>query len=300
MSLLGAGAVALAFALDAAFAEPPARLHPVVWFGKAVAAVDREWSRPRVTGALIALGLPIVAALPVGLLVRSALAVHPFVGAALAGVALFAATSARMLLEAASDVNDLTGTDVDAARRELRALAGRDASALSPALVRSAAAESLSENLADGLVAPLLAFAVCAPVSLPLAAAATVWVKSVNTLDSVLGYRSKPAGWASARLDDAVMWIPARVSAVLIALAAAAVGAPGTGRAWAREPASPNSGWPMATLAAVLGTRFEKQDHYVLNPDAPLPAAVDVARGVRIVRRASLLAYLGAGVIAWF
>ena len=300
MSLLGVGAVALAFALDAAFAEPPARLHPVVWFGKVVAAVDRKWSRPRLAGALIALGLPLLAAAMAGSVVHSALAVHPFVGAALAGVVLFAATSVRMLLDVASDVNDLTRTDVDAARRELRALAGRDASTLSPAQVRSAAAESLSENLADGLVAPLLAFAVCAPVSLPLAAAAAVWIKSVNTLDSMLGYRSKPTGWASARLDDAVMWIPARASAALVALGGASVGALGTAREWARAPASPNSGWPMATLAAVLGTRFEKPDHYVLNPDAPLPAADDVARGVRVVRRASLLAYLVAGVLAWF
>jgi adenosylcobinamide-phosphate synthase len=300
MTVYGLLAVAVAFLLEWRFAEPPTELHPVVWFGSAVGAAGREWSAPRETGVLIALGLPVIAAVLVGIAVQIALMIHPLVASILAGVVLFTTTSMRMLLETASEVTELTETNIGAAQQEVRALAGRDASALSPEQIRSAVAESLSENLADGLVASLLAFAVCAPVSLPLAAAAAAWVKAVNTLDSMLGYRSKPVGWASARLDDAVMWIPARLSAVLIALAGVATDALSDARSWAREPPSPNSGWPMATLAAVLDTRFEKQGVYVLNPSASLPTAADVGSGVRVVRRASLLAYVGAGVVSWF
>ncbi|WP_440010158.1 adenosylcobinamide-phosphate synthase CbiB [Halomicrococcus sp. SG-WS-1] len=300
MTLAGVAAVALAFALDRAVGEPPRRLHPVVWFGRATATVDRDWPSPRAASVLVALAFPAVAAVVAGLLVWRAVAVHPFVGSALAGTVLFSTTSMRMLLETADEVNGATETDLDAARDDLRALAGRDAATLSAGQVRSAVAESLSENLADGLVAPLLAFAACAPFSLPVAAGAAAWVKAVNTLDSMLGYRSKPVGWASARLDDVVMWVPARASAVLIALAGTATGGFGAVRSWASEPPSPNSGWPMATLAAALGTRFEKPEVYTLNPRARLPAVEDVERGVCVVRRASLLAYAATGVVAWF
>ncbi len=299
MTLYGVLAVVIAFLLDYRFAEPPARLHPVVWFGNAVAAADRNWLTPRVIGVLIAVGLPAVAAVTVGVSVQLTLAVNPIVAAVFTGIILFTTTSMRMLLEIASEVTRKTEANIDTARQEVRALAGRDASTLSPGQVRSAVAESLSENLADGLVAPLLAFGVCASFSLPLAAAAATWVKAVNTLDSMLGYRSKPIGWGSARLDDAVMWIPARISAVLIAVADTAGTALLMARSWAHEPPSPNSGWPMATLAAVLDARFEKPGVYTLNPDAPLPTSAAVEEGVRVVRRASILAYITTGVFAW-
>ncbi|GAA0238606.1 adenosylcobinamide-phosphate synthase CbiB [Haladaptatus pallidirubidus] len=300
MTLYGLLAVAIAFLLDWLFMEPPTRVHPVVWFGKATAAADRGWSAPRETGVLIALGLPAIAAVAVGVLGQLALAVHPLIASILAGVVLFTTTSMRMLLETATEVTELTETNIETARVEIRALAGRDASSLSPGEVRSAVAESLSENLADGLVASLFAFALCAPVSLPLAAAAATWVKAVNTLDSMLGYRSKPVGWASARLDDIVMWIPSRLSAVLIAVGSGGVTVLSEARTWAHEPPSPNSGWPMATLSAVLDVRFEKPGVYALNSRASLPVAADVGEGVQIVRRASLLAYISTGVIAWF
>jgi adenosylcobinamide-phosphate synthase len=125
------------------------------------------------------------------------------------------------------------------------------------------------------------------------------WVKAVNTLDSTLGYPSKPHGSASARLDDLVMWLPARASATLIGLAARRPVAPARARRWARAPPSPNSGWPMATLAAVLGVRLEKPDVYVLNPIADLPSVEIGLRGVRIVGVAGTIAYAIAGGIAW-
>lgn len=324
MPLTATVVIALAAGLDALLEEPPPRLHPVVWFGRLVAPFDREWTRirPTLVSLFVAFVLPLVAACLVWGLVAFAATLHSAVAVALAGVVLFSATSLRMLLSAARDVVALTGPEtdtdlnpdpnlnsdpdlnsgrnLDAARRELRALAGRDPSALSAGELRSAAVESLAENLADGLVAPLFGFALLAPVSLPLGAAAAAWVKAVNTLDSMLGYRSKPVGWASARLDDIVMWIPARLSALLIALAARSPSAFADARSDARVPTSPNSGWPMATLAAVLGVRLEKADRYRLNARRPLPTVADAERGVRVVAGAGLLAVALAGVVAWF
>ncbi|WP_101295545.1 adenosylcobinamide-phosphate synthase CbiB [Halegenticoccus soli] len=299
MPLTAAAAVGLAAGLDRAFAEPPTRFHPVAWFGRLVAPVDREWRRPKPVGVAAAALLPLLAGGVAAGIVRVGGLIHPVAGAAAAGAVLFSTTSLRMLLDAARDAVALAGTDLDAARRGLRALAGREASDLSAGEVRSAAVESAAENLADGLVGPLAAFALLAPVSLPLAAAGAAWVKGVNTLDSMLGYRTKPVGWASARLDDLVMWLPARLSAVLLAVAAGDPGALRRGSRWAREPPSPNSGWPMATLAAALSVRLEKPGVYALDPDAALPTEAEAARGIRAVGVAGAIAYVLAGAVAW-
>ena len=346
MPATAAAAVALAGVLDATIAEPPTRIHPVAVFGRIVARVDRDedrsdgrgWHRPRLVGVFVAFVLPLVAAGAAVAVVLVGSALDPWVGAALAGLVLFSTTSLRLLLDRARAVIDKSDTDLDSARTDLRALAGRDANSLDAAHVRSAAVESLAENLADGLVAPLAGFVVVLaaggviepsmpelppPVTadamwLALAAGAAAWVKGVNTLDSMLGYRSKPVGWASARLDDAVMWLPARVSAVLLGLAVESPALPFRRRvrALARRPASPNSGWPMATMAAALPARLHKPGAYDLDPHgkqggsvaeggttagtAPLPDLATATRAIGITRRAGILAAVAAGVIAWF
>ncbi|SEW28354.1 CobD/CbiB family cobalamin biosynthesis protein [Halobacterium jilantaiense] len=308
MSAAAAGAVAVAFALEAAVAEPPTRLHPVAWLGRAIAPFDREWTRPLAVGALVAVALPLAAAGAVAGLVAVAAEAGELAAGAVAGLALFSATSLRMLLGEARAVVAATGDDPAGARERLRSLAGRDSTDLSAGELRSAAVESAAENLADGLVAPLLAFAAGALVSLPVAAGLAAWVKAVNTLDSMLGYRSKRVGTPSARLDDAVMWLPARLSALLVAAAARDPDALARARDYAAAPPSPNSGWPMATLAAVLGRRLAKPGVYDLPLGAEFPTAAESQRGVRDVGVAGVLAYLltglvayaaGSGVVAW-
>lgn len=291
-------AVALAAVLDALAGELPQRVHPVAWLGRLVAPLDRSWSRPRFVGALGALALPLFAAVVVGSAVSLGGVLHSLAGVLLAGLALFATTSLRMLLDAGERVIAASERDPDIARTELPALAGRAAEELSPGEVRSAAVESVAENLADGLLAPLLAFALLAPVSLALGAAGAAWVKAVNTLDSMLGYTDKPVGWAPARLDDVVMWVPARLSAGLLALAALDARVPARAGAWASAPPSPNSGWPMGALAAALDCTLAKPGVYVLNPGADLPSPETARRGVAVVRRAGVLAWVGSAALA--
>jgi len=312
VSATAAGAVAVTLALEAAVGEPPTRLHPVAWFGRAVAPFDREWAHPLAVGALVAVTLPLAAAGAVASVVAlAAAATGPVAAALVAGVALFSTTSLRMLLGEARAVVAATGDDPAAARARLPSLAGRDAGDLSAGEVRSAAVESAAENLADGLVAPLLAFTagVAATGSLAVASAGAAWVKAVNTLDSMLGYRSKRVGTPSARLDDAAMWLPARLAAALVAAAALDPGALARAREHAGAPPSPNSGWPMATLAAVLDRRLAKPGVYDLPLGAAFPDVADAQRGVGIVGAAGLLAYaltglaaalaVDGGVVAW-
>ncbi|WP_439025414.1 adenosylcobinamide-phosphate synthase CbiB [Haloarchaeobius sp. DT45] len=300
MTVAAAAAIGLGFALDVLTGEPPTDVHPVAWFGKLVAPVDREWAHPRVVGAVAALALPMLAAGVVGGSVFLVWQYDTWAGVGAAAVALYLATSLRMLLSEALRVIRLSEADEDAAREALLSLAGRDASELSAGELRSAAVESVAENLADGFVAPLAAFTLCTPVSLPLAAAAAAWVKAVNTLDSMLGYHSKPVGWAPARLDDVVMWLPARLSALLVAQVARQPRSVLRARYWLAEVPSPNSGWPMGVLAAVLDVRLEKPGVYVLNAGADLPSPQKARRGVQLVGSAALVGVLYAGVVAWF
>jgi len=292
------GAVGLSLTGDLLLEEPPERIHPVALFGRIVAVFDREWAQPKLTGLAVAVVLPLAVSLLAAVGTRAALRLDTAVAAVFAGIVLFSTVSLRMLVSVANRVVDGAERDPATARESVSALVGRDTDELSPGQLRSGAVESAAENLADGVVAPLAAFAIGVHLSLAVGVGAAVWVKAVNTLDSMLGYRSKPVGWASARLDDAVMWLPARLSALCLAVAAGRPGALIRAREWATVPASPNSGWPMATLAVVLDVRLEKVDSYVLNPDAALPDGEQARRGTRTVAGAGLLAFLLASAVA--
>lgn len=284
-------AVLLAAILDWLVREPPERLDATAWFGRAAGALDRDWRRPTAIGAVGALVLPLAAAAVVGLVVAAAPYAHPLAGAALAGLALFVATSLRPLLEEAHGVVAAAETDLDAARERLPALVGRDPASLDAAHVRSAALESAAEHLAGGLVAPLLAFALLAPVSLAAGAGAAAWITALVTMDSVLGSAETRVGAPAARLDDVATWLPARVSAVLLTIAAGSPDPLLAARRWADEPASPNARWPAGTLAGAVGVRLEAPGTHTLNPLAPLPDAEAARRGIGVVGRAGLLAY---------
>lgn len=290
-------AVVLALSLDALAGEPPTRVHPVAWLGRLIAPFDRDWQRPLLVGILVAVCIPLVSAAVVGAVVTIASAIHPVAGTTTAGIVLFVTTSRRMLLDTARKVVTLTETDPSEARDRLRALAGRDAGSLSAGQVRSAAVESAGENFSDGLVAPLFVFTLLAPMSLALGATGAAWVKTVNTLDSMLGYEHKRVGTASARLDDGVMWLPARASALLLALTAGSVAVLSAQRAWLDSVPSPNAGWPMGTLAAITDSRLQKPGVYTLNPDMSLPSVERANSGIRLVSRASVLAFVLAVII---
>lgn len=327
MSLAAAGAIALAAATDRAFGEPPTRLHPVAWLGRLVGWLDARLPDTRLAGVGLAVGAPAGFGLTLaGVVLAGAAGARATVGTGeyvaatvLAAAALFGCSSHRLLIEVATEVIALSVSDLEAARRELRALAGRDASELPPAHIRSAAVESAAENLADGLIAPLMGFAVGALAAgglglttvegLAAAAGVAGWVKGVNTLDSMLGYRHRVAGWAPARLDDAAMWLPARGSALLL-LAVDRLPFWQHGRrrgsvraVWllvrraARVPDSPNSGWPMASVGAVLDCQLEKPGAYSLYADRPLPTPEVARAGVRVVSRAGWLG-IGATSVA--
>jgi adenosylcobinamide-phosphate synthase len=200
----------------------------------------------------------------------------------------------RLLHNEVAAVEAAQANGLPAARQQLARLVSRDTGALQPHEVREAALETLAENLNDSVVAPLFWFAIG---GLPAAAL----YRFANTADAMWGYRGRWewAGKAAAHLDDALSWLPARLTAVLLML-----GAPGS--AWRRLPGeaqrtpSPNGGWPMAAMALALGVGLNKPGVYALNAGARQVTAEDTRAALRRFQRAATLAALGlAALTVW-
>ena len=235
---LAALTVLLAGLLDALFGEPPNALHPVAWLGSLIAALERRCPRggPRreFAGGVLVVVITISVAAAAGVGVALALAHLPWwLSLPLGAMALKVAFSLRGLVRAGRSVQRALESDTEAARAGLRALVSRSRE-LEPPQIASAAIESLAENLSDSVVAPLLYFAL---FGLP---GALVY-RAINTLDAMIGYhgRYEYLGKPAARLDDAVNWVPARLSGLLlVALAALATEAPPPGRRCADSTAA--------------------------------------------------------------
>jgi adenosylcobinamide-phosphate synthase len=234
------------------------------------------------------------------MLLRGAQQLHPFVGVVAAAALLKASLSYRQLEDEALAVADLLDQKrLAEAARSLRALVSRDTSALPPELLVSATVESIAENLSDSVVAPLFSFALC---GVPGALAYRV----INTLDAMIGYHGayENLGKVAARLDDVVNFVPARLTAALLALAACLAreegrGAITTALAQHGRTESPNAGWPMAAMAGALGVELEKVGHYRLGVDQVRLEPSTIRRAVRIARvaaaGAAILTFVAAG-----
>jgi adenosylcobinamide-phosphate synthase len=197
--------------------------------------------------------------------------------------------SARALgAHAAAVQRALEHGDITQAREAVQQLVSRDTSELDAAHVASAAIESVAESTLDSIVGPLFWYGL---FGVPGAAA----YRFVNTADAMVGYRGRYEyfGKPAARLDDALNWLPARLSTALLAAAATLTGGDTRG-AWATaldqhaRTASPNAGWPMAAAAGALGVWLEKPDHYRLGRSRE-PAASDISRAVRLMSAAAVL-----------
>jgi adenosylcobinamide-phosphate synthase len=234
---------------DRVLGEPPAEAHPVVAFGRLMRGVERRVYRDSraagVAHAVMGAGLGVAAG---GVLGSTA-------------VATWMAVAGRALGEAARNVGAaLECGDLDRARELLPALVGRDPSVLDEKEVARAVVESVAENTVDAIVAPALWAAA-------LGAPGALGYRAVNTLDAMVGHRSPryaEYGWASARLDDLAGWVPARVTAALVA----AVRPASAGDVWravhTQAPAhpSPNAGVAEAAFAAALGLRLGGENRY--------------------------------------
>ncbi|HWB72015.1 MAG TPA: adenosylcobinamide-phosphate synthase CbiB, partial [Egibacteraceae bacterium] len=286
-------------------AGDPARWHPVAGFGAAAQRLERRtWADDRRAGAGYAAAL--VGGPAVGTWLLQRRAGRTGRSLLLAAVTWAALGSRSLGREARAVAACVAGGDLEAARHRLPALVGRDAAGLGPAELCRAAVESVAENTADAVVAPLLYAALGGP-------AGVVAHRCANTLDAMVGHRSaryRRFGWASARLDDLLGWLPARAGAALAAACAPVVGGR-VGRAVAvwrgdgRRHPSPNAGRVQAAFAGALGLRLGGCDRYGgrrrrRGPygDGPAPTPADVDRAVRLSAAVGAAAALLAALTA--
>ncbi|HXX76503.1 MAG TPA: adenosylcobinamide-phosphate synthase CbiB [Nitrospiraceae bacterium] len=258
----------LAAGLDIGLGDPRWLPHPVRGMGRVISWCDKYvrslchgTCTLRLAGISLAVGLPILVYALGAVVIEQAGALSTWLGNLVTVGLAFTTLAGRDLLEHVRTVNQaLLGKNLAGARDAVSMIVGRDTEQLSESEVVRATVETIAESTSDGVIAPLIYLTVGGA---PLALA----YKAINTLDSMVGHRDAQYvdfGWASARLDDLANWIPARVTAGLIVLAAGLV----TGR-WTRtktswrilcrdghKHASPNSGRPEAAMAGALGLQL--------------------------------------------
>jgi adenosylcobinamide-phosphate synthase len=267
---------AVGLTLDWLLGEPPAGAHPVAWFGSLMGRVEsRLWRDDRGAGAVYA-ALGTGAGVVAGALTGSSAA------------ATWISVSGRMLGDTARTIDRaLQHGDVAGARSLLPALVGRDPAGLDEPEIVRAVVESVAENTVDAVVAPVLWAAV-------FGAPGALGYRAVNTLDSMVGHRSvryERFGWASARLDDAAGYAPARLTAALVA----AVRPRLARRIWRtvrRESPphpSPNAGVAEAAFAAALGVRLggrnaygDRVEHRPLMGEGRAPERGDIESAIQL------------------
>jgi adenosylcobinamide-phosphate synthase len=252
----------VALGLDLLFGDPRRLPHPVKLIGRLAAFLEEPSRRliydPRMAGTVTALTVIVITVGTTLGIISGARKIDPLFGDFISIVLLYTTIAARDLADHSKNVfRALITGDLPEARRRVARMVGRDTESLDEPGVVRAAVESVAENTVDGVIAPLFWAVLAGP-------AGAMAYKAVNTLDSTFGYKNKRYarfGWASAKIDDAANWIPARLAVPLL-VAAALILRMNPQAAWriglrdGQNHASPNSGWSEATVAGALGVKL--------------------------------------------
>ncbi len=298
MPLLLPLAVAVALLVDR-LGEPPSWMHPVVGMGRYLGwfQLTRLPAPLAFVGGALAwlLGAALVAFVALWLEGQVLMGLQPWLSplrlagaAVLIGVLLKPLLAWALLADEAMAVETALSESLDAGRTRLSRLVSRDTSSLTDAEVREAAIETLAENLNDSVIAPLFWFAI---VGLPGAAV----YRFANTADAMWGYRDERewSGKWAARADDLLSWIPARLTALLIARPSLRL------LREARRTPSPNGGWPMAAMALRLGVRLGKPGVYTLHADGRQVSSDDLHAARAVAWQAVALGGALLALLAW-
>ena len=314
--MINAISMLIGWLLDLIFGDPARLPHPIVWFGKAIAFCEHhlnKGSHRKLKGALMAMVLIVLvffatAGIRYGLyLLPSPIGEGMGVRLFFDTVVIFYCLAGTTLIREVRAVFLALDRSLDEGRKQVARIVGRDTSELSAQEVRTAALETLAENLSDGVIAPLFWFAI-------LGTPGMLAYKMVNTLDSMIGYRTeryRDFGCWAAHIDDIANYIPARLTALLMIVGYWLLAISNWPKAKSqkliafvrkngRNHASPNSGYPEAALAGILDCRFGGPHYYfgqifdkpfIGTNDRPLTTA-DMKTAVRINRTAEVLMVL--------
>ena len=248
-------ALIIGWLLDLLIGDPARLPHPIVWFGKMIAFGEHRLNRGNhrmLKGGLMSIGLIVLVFAVTWFLC------HQLSMIVIDVIIIFYCLAGTTLIREVRAVFLALDRSLDEGRQQVARIVGRDTSELSAQEVRTAALETLAENLSDGVIAPLFWLAI-------LGAPGMLAYKMVNTLDSMIGYKTeryKDFGCWAAHIDDVANYIPARLTAFLMILATGRLGLLRFVWKYGRNHASPNSGYPEAALASILNCRFGGPHYY--------------------------------------
>lgn len=296
----------IGWVLDMILGDPARLPHPVVWFGKVIAAGEHKFNHGsyRVAkGAVVAVVLIAGAYVGVKLLVGE-LSSWPWVKIAVDSLLVFYCLAGTTLCREVRMVFEAVDRSVEDGRKQVGRIVGRDTSQLNANEIRIAALETLAENLSDGVIAPLFWYML-------LGVPGMVAYKMVNTLDSMIGYRTaryREFGRWAARIDDVANYIPARLTALFMIVGAGKPQLLGFVFRYGKEHASPNSGYPEAALAGILNCRFGGTHSYFgetiykpyIGENERNMTTADMIKAVAVNRRAEIMAVALAAVVRLF
>ena len=245
----------IGYLLDLLIGDPYRMPHPIKLFGNVISFAEKRFNRGaylRLKGSLVA-GALVLLVFFVFFLIDRLTAPNVWLHHVVVAVLVFYGLANRCLVDEALRVeHQLTQHGLEAGRKQLSFIVGRDTRNLDANSIRTAVLETLSENLSDGVIAPLCYYALG---GVPLMFA----YKMVNTLDSMVGYKNERYlrfGWFSARLDDLLNFFPARITALLMVLVTFSWRGVAFVFKYGHKHASPNSGYPESALAGILNCRF--------------------------------------------
>ncbi len=286
--------LAIAVIIDLALGDPPNALHPVAWMGKVIASLEKGGLKlkPRgqfIYGMVMTLFIMALFVVPVYFIIFYVWKANIIAGVVVAALIFKSTFTITGLRRAAQKVGKLLKEEsLDKTRFELRALVSRDTSTLPSPLMASAAVESVAEGTCDSLVAPMFYFLFLGP-------AGAIGYRVVNTLDAMIGYHGKYEylGKFAARFDDVLNYIPARLAALVLVLAAAfqkkGQNAWETARSEHVRTESPNAGWTIAAAAGALDARLEKVGYYTFRESGAAPSTATIDSAVRLFLNASFI-----------
>ena len=282
--------------LDKLFGDPAGLPHPVVGFGKMISFCERRWNRGgyrRLKGGIVAIALILIVYVGSAWVLHYLFVLNSWLGIIVSSILVFYCLAGTTLIHEVKMVFLAADRSLEEGRKQVSRIVGRDTSGLTDQEVRTAALETLAENLSDGVIAPLFWY-------LLLGVPGMLAYKMVNTLDSMIGYKNErylQFGCMAAHIDDIANYIPARLTAFLMVLSASRprlfrfVGKYGS------QHASPNSGYPESALAGILNCRFGGSHNYFgevvhkpfIGNNDRLVHTVDMRRAVDINKRAEMM-----------
>ncbi|MDR2700370.1 MAG: cobalamin biosynthesis protein [Nitrososphaerota archaeon] len=292
----------IALLIDAILGEIPDKIHPTVGIGKVI-----NYLRPKLknknpkiektNGVLLLITVVLLTALPVFLCllaIRHYLGPIPYVGSItyiIVGAILFKATFAIKCMRRYTIpiAKALKNNNIEQARKYLPYIVRRDPNSLNERQIISAAVESIAESTTDGITGPFFFFML-------LGIPGAFIYRVINTLDSMVAYKTpelRNIGWFSAKIDTAVNYIPSRLTALLMVIAAGLTGE-NAKKSWRilkrdkNNTASPNAGYTISAMAGALETQLAKPEHYTLGDEGPITPD-DIFKALRIMEITTIL-----------